>query len=211
MERPIFTTVDYTVFEADKSVLWELATFVVTENYCHHTGEDNSLCLNDIPKMITKVYQEESELSEISRILIVRNNAGEIIGTIRSTLWDGKTMLPMERLFGINPLDCEFSKDISKFWHIGRFAINSEGSKYPKSILKTLISTVTTPIRKEPAGCLLAEVDRKLFKNLKVLGVDAHQIAPSIHYLASETIPIYSRSSELMVKYSSGLSGTTHI
>lgn len=201
MERPIITTVDYTVFEADESALWELATFVVTENYCHHTGED-SLCLNDIPKMITKVYQEESELSEISRILIVRNNAGEIIGTIRSTLWDGKTMLPMERLFGINPLDCEFSKDISKFWHIGRFAINSEGSKYPKSILKTLISTVTTPIRKERAGCLLAEVDRKLFKNLKVLGVDAHQIAPSIHYLASETIPIYSKSSELSATYS---------
>ena len=196
MERPIITTVDYTVFEADESVLWELATFVVRENYCHHSGED-SLCQNDIPRMITTVYQEERELSEISRILIVRNNAGEIIGTIRSTLWDRKTILPMERLFGINPLDCEFSKDISKFWHIGRFAIYNEGSKYPKSILKTLISTVTTPIRKERTGCLLAEVDRKLFKNLKVLGVDAHQIAPSIHYLASETIPIYSKSSEL--------------
>lgn len=200
MERPIITTVDYTVFEADESVLWALATFVVTENLCHHSGK-YSLNQHDISKMITKVYREERELSETSRILIVRNNAGEIVGTIRSTLWDRKTILPMERLFGINPLDCEFGKDISKFWHIGRFAINSEGSKYRKSILKALISTVTTPIRKEAAGCLLAEVDRKLFNNLKVLGIDAHQIAPSIQYLASETIPIYSKSSELSIRY----------
>lgn len=105
----------------------------------------------------------------------------------------------MEKLFGINPLDYDFSKGITKFWHVGRFAINSEGVKYPKSILKTLISIVTTPIRKERTGCLLAEVDRKLFKNLKVLGIEPHQIAPSIHYLASETIPIYSKSSELSV------------
>lgn len=201
MEQPIITTVDYTVFEADESVLWELATFIVTENYYHHAKEDN-LCLSDIQRMITKVYQEENELAEISRILIVRNNVGEIIGTIRSTLWDRKTKLPMERLFGINPLDCDFSKDVSKFWHIGRFAISREGSKYSKSILKTLISTITTPIQKEPAGCLLAEGDRKLFKNLKVLGIEAHQIAPSIHYLSSETIPIYSKSSDLSVKYS---------
>ncbi len=201
MELPIITTRDYTVYEADTTVLWELATFVVNENYSHHTEEDG-LRPGDVTEMISKVYHEESELSKISRILIVRNNKREIIGSIRSTLWDKKTILPMEKLFGINPLDCDFSKDITKFWHVGRFAINREGSKYPKSILKTLISTVIIPIRQESAGCLLAEVDRKLFNNLKALGIDAHQIAPSIQYLASETIPIYSKSSDLSTTYS---------
>ena len=201
MEYPVIVTRDYTVYEADKSILWELATFVVEENYRHHCN-NHILSPESLQETISKVYQEEYGVSSASRILIVRDNAGRMIGSIISTLWDGKMKLPMEKLFGINPLDCDFSKGITKFWHIGRFAINREGVKYPKSILKTLISTVTTPIRKERTGCLLAEVDRKLFKNLKVLGVNANQIAPPIHYLASETIPIYSKSSELSAKYS---------
>ncbi len=200
MERPIIITKDYTVLETDESVLWKLASFVVAENYSHHAGD----CDRDteiISEMVLNVYKEERELSSTSRILIVRDNTGKMIGSIRSTLWDWETKLPMEKLFGINPLDFEFSKDVSKFWHIGRFAISREGAKCPKSILKTLISTVTTPIRMEPAGCLLAEVDMKLYKNLKTLGISAHQIAPSIRYLASETIPIYSKSSELTTTY----------
>lgn len=191
---------DFTVYEADNSVLWELAQFVVKENISHHTSKDSE-SKEKIQELIYKVYKEETELADRSRIFIVRDNAGDMIGSIRSTLWDRKAKLPMETLFGLNPLDCDFSKDITKYWHIGRLAINREGAKYRKSLLKILISTVITPIKKEPAGCLLAEVDRKLFNNLKALGIDAHQIAPSIKYLASETIPIYSKSNELNSTY----------
>ncbi|MDE6521922.1 MAG: hypothetical protein K2L17_03805 [Muribaculaceae bacterium] len=201
MEQPIIQTKDYTVFESDESTLWALSEFVVTENYLHHTNGDDYYMKNTT-KMISNIYTEERNLYNNSRILIVRNNKGEIIGSIRSTLWDRQTLLPLEKLFGINPLDLEFSKHVSSFWHIGRFAINREGSRYSKSILKTLISAITEPVRNEPNGCIIAEVDKKLYNSLGTLGITAHQIAPSIQYLASETIPIYSKSSELSVRYS---------
>ncbi len=193
---------DFTVYEADNSVLWELAQFVVKENISHHTSKDSDI-KGKIQELVYKVYKEETELADRSKIFIVRNNTGDMVGSIRSTLWDRKAKLPMETLFGFNPLDCDFSKDITKYWHIGRLAINKEASQYPKSILKTLINIVTAPIKKDPYGCLLAEVDRKLFNNLKALGIDAHQIAPSKQYLASETIPIYSMSSDILISYKS--------
>lgn len=196
MERPIITTGDYTVFEATESALWDLATFVVRENYSHHSGE-TELSQGIMNEMIYNVYLEECELVSISKVFIAYNNDGEIIGSIRSALWDRKIVLPMEKLFGVNPLNLEFSKEVSKFWHIGRLAISREGTMCSKSILKTLISTVVTPIKKEKTGCLLAEVDKKLYNNLKRFGIYAHQIAPSILYLASETIPIYSRSCDI--------------
>lgn len=198
MERPIIKTKDYTVFESDEEVLWELSEFVVTENYLHHTNGDD-YCMNNTTKMISNVYKEEKKLYNNSRILIVRNSRGKIIGSIRSTLWDRQTSLPLEKLFGINPLDLDFSKQVSSFWHIGRFAINREGSRYSKSILKTLISAITEPVKNEPNGCIIAEVDKKLYNSLGTLGITAHQIAPSIQYLASETIPIYSKSNELSI------------
>lgn len=199
MERPIIKTKDYTVFESDESVLWELSEFVVTENYLHHTNGEE-YCKNNTSNLIPKIYDEEKSLYNTSRILIVRNCEGKIIGSIRSTIWDRQTSLPLEKLFGINPMDLDFSEQVSSFWHIGRLAINREGSRYSKSILKTLISAITEPVKNEPNGCIIAEVDKKLYNSLGTLGITAHQIAPSIQYLASETIPIYSKSNELSTK-----------
>lgn len=57
------------------------------------------------------------------------------------------------------------------------------------------------PIVNEVTGCLLAEVDRKLFNVLGKLGINVSQLAPSINYLASETIPVYSTSEAMMGFY----------
>lgn len=85
MEYPIIVTRDYTVYEADESILWQLATFVVEENYRHH-GNNHILSTESLQETISKVYEEEYGMSSASRILIVRDNAGRMIGSIRSTL-----------------------------------------------------------------------------------------------------------------------------
>lgn len=60
---------------------------------------------------------------------------------------------------------------------------------------------VIYPIVNEVLGCLLAEVDRKLLNVLGKLGIIVSQLAPSINYFASETIPIYSTSEAMMGFY----------
>lgn len=190
MEQFVTAGKGYAIYESDVEVLYELAEFVVRENYKHHSGI-NSL----IPKEEVKhVFNEEKRLINQSRVLVARNEAGQIIGSIRITQWDNKATLPLESLFGLNPFDLAFDNKVTTFWHIGRFSISKEGAFSTILLMKTLMIYAIYPIVNEVSGCLLAEVDQKLFNVLGKLGIFVYQLAPSIHYLASETIPVYSTS-----------------
>lgn len=197
MEQFVTAGKGYAIYESDDEVLYELAEFVVRENYLHHSG------LKSIPPVceIEDVCNEERRLINISRVLVARNGAGRIIGSIRITRWDKKTTLPLESLFGLNPLDLAFDNKVTTFWHIGRFSISKEGTYSTMHLMRTLMINAVYPIVNEVTGCLLAEVDRKLFNVLGKLGIFVHQLAPSIHYLASETIPVYSTSKAMMGFY----------
>lgn len=196
MEQFVTAGIGYTLYESDENVLYELAEFVVKENYRHHD-------YNSIPPIdeVENIYKEEKRLANISRVLVARNEVGRIIGSIRITRWDKKTILPLESLFGLNPLDLNFDNKITTFWHIGRFSISKEGTCSTMHLMRTLMINAVYPIVNEATGCLLAEVDRKLFNALGKLGINVSQLAPSIYYLASETIPVYSTSKAMMGFY----------
>lgn len=197
MERFLTTKEDYSIYESDEDVLSELAEFVVEENYRHH-----SVLNTDIPSAeVERVFNEERRLINLSHILVARNKTGEIVGSIRITKWDRKTELPMETLFGLNPLDLAISTIVTTFWHIGRFSIRKDSQYSTILLMKILMIHAIYPIVKEVTGCLLAEVDRKLFNVLGKLGIAVSQLAPSINYLASETIPIYSTSEAMLEFY----------
>ncbi len=192
MEQFLTAGKGYTIYESDADVLYELAEFVVRENYRHHSD------LNFIPtKEVEYVCSEERRLIDLSRVLVARNESGQIIGSIRITRWDKKAKLPLESLFGLNPLDFATDNKVTTFWHIGRFSITKEGAFSTILLMRTLMIYAIYPIVNEVTGCLLAEVDRKLFNVLGKLGINVSQLAPSIHYLASETIPVYSTSKEM--------------
>ena len=197
MEQFLIAGKGYTIYESDEAVLYELAEFVVRENYQHHS-ELNTV----IPQEeVEHVYNEEKGLINQSRILIARNESGKIIGSIRITQWDRMAKLPLEDLFGLNPLNLAISNEITVFWHIGRFSISKEGTFSTILLMRTLMIYAIYPIVNEVTGCLLAEVDRKLFNVLGKLGIIVSQLAPSINYLASETIPVYSTSEAMMGFY----------
>lgn len=195
MERFVTAWNGYTIYECDENVLFELAEFVVRENHRHHDP-------NSIPTIgeVESVYNEEMRLAGLSRILVARNEAGQIIGSIRITRWDWETTLPLEGLFGINPFDLNLKNKVTTFWHIGRFSIRKEGTHSTLHLMRTLMMYAVYPIVIEETGCLLAEVDRKLYNVLSKLGINVYQLAPSIHYLVSETIPVYS-TSEAMIDF----------
>lgn len=197
MEQFLIAGKGYTIYESDETVLYELAEFVVRENYQHHS-ELNTV----IPKEeVEHVYNEEKGLINQSRILIARNESGKIIGSIRITQWDRMSKLPLEELFGLNPLDLAISNGITAFWHIGRFSISKGSISSTILLMRMLMIYAIYPIVNEVTGCLLAEVDRKLFNVLGKLGIIVSQLAPSINYLASETIPVYSTSEAMMSFY----------
>lgn len=196
MEQLVTVGRGYALYESDENVLYELAEFVVRENYRHHE-------YNSFPSTneVENICNEERRLVNLSRVLVARNEAGQIIGSIRITKWDKKTTLPIESLFGLNPLDLAINDKVTTFWHIGRFSISQKGAYSAMLLMRKLMIHAVYPIVNEVTGCLLAEVDRKLFNVLGKLGINVYQLAPSLHYLASETIPVYSTSKEMMTFY----------
>lgn len=193
MEELVSTTADYCIWRADASCLHELAEFVVRENEKHHDGSKDVV---ETAKDIERVYAEELEYFSDAYVYIVRARNGKIIGSIRVFRWNNRSRLPIEKIFGINPLDA--ASKVSEFWHVGRFAIDSYAGISTLKLFKQLMAMAIRPIVEAESSCMIAETDSKLLKVMNALGIGTVQLAPSLIHLYSETIPIYSLKEDLM-------------
>ena len=121
METIINVMPKYEISIANQECLEELSRFVVEENYKHHSTNPPSK--EKLESDIMTVYNEEKALySDTSNIYIARYDH-KIIGSIRVFKWDRKKELPIERMYGINPLKTISHEKYAEYWHIGRFAI----------------------------------------------------------------------------------------
>lgn len=177
-------TINFSVLE--KSELRKLAEFVVQENFLHH----NENFFHDpsfIRKEIEYILNEEKSFSN-SRIIVAQNN-NQIIGSIRTLKWNMKDILPVEKMFSVK-LSSFLDGEQYNIWHIGRFAIKKGYKEGGINLFKTLMTFAIQDVCSEENALAVAECDAKLLKILKILGINAHHITNSIHYLGSETIPI---------------------
>lgn len=189
MENLIYQNQHYSIWESKNENLYELAKFIVCENYKHHTGIFSE---SEVRNEIELVYQEELAYSDDSIIFLVRNNHDKIIGSIRVFKWNRKQMLPIQKIFNINPLVQIHSEQKYNYWHIGRFAIDSYNGISTLSLFKQLMVYAIRPIIKTEYSYMIAETDSKLLKVMNALGIKTVQLGGSVKYLASETIPVCS-------------------
>jgi hypothetical protein len=122
MEKQIATFKDYAIFMADKTSLMEIAQFVVRENYSHHLS---SFTEKEVNEDIKSVLEEEEYLYDNkSHIYIARDAFGNIVGCIRSFHWDKHKTLPIEKIYGINPLNAIHGESKYSFWGSAGFSVN---------------------------------------------------------------------------------------
>lgn len=169
---------------------------MVKENYLHH---QKSLPAN-ISEEIECLIQEELRLLTTSKFFLVRANDGHLIGCIRLHLWDCTTDLPITK-FGIR-VEEVFPKEVySNIWHVGRFAIKSHASNDTIIILKSLIICAIAPIVNTQSSIMLAEIDAKLIRSLRRMGIGLVPIGKPLYYIGSETFPVYAKISDLIKYY----------
>lgn len=199
MEKLVYANGLYNIWQlTERKCLQELAEFVVKENYKHHVGKRPYECIKD---EINSVYQEELQYIENSTIFVVRDNTGKIVGSIRVFKWDRKKILPIQKIFGINPLEAIYAESDYSYWHIGRFAIDSFAGIPTLTLFKQLMVYAVHPIVSDSKSYMIAESDSKLLKVMSALGIDITLLGNSIYYLASETIPICSSKQGLFSFY----------
>lgn len=113
-----------------------------------------------------------------------------MVGSVKVTQWNKNIVLPIQKLFNFCPEVFE-QNGVQSIWHIGRFAI-AKSEKEGAKLLRKLITMAIYPICAEPNSIMLAECDSKFVKVLNLMGIKTEILAPGIHYLGSETFPIYS-------------------
>ncbi|AZJ35260.1 hypothetical protein [Tenacibaculum singaporense] len=167
------------------SEVLSLSKFVVEENFNHHLGNIEK---KKLEKDILSVYQEEIKYIGNSKIFVCKDDYKGITGAIRVLKWNYIDKLPIESIFGIDPLMVVEDRDLHEIWHIGRFAIK-KGVNDP-NLFKKLMVCAISPICKHKGNIAFAECDSKLLRILMLLGIKPNIVGESINYLGSETIPI---------------------
>jgi hypothetical protein len=166
--------------------LTELAKFVVEENFSHHCED---VTTTELVNDTQEVYDEELNYFKDSEIFVAKDFSGNIQGSIRVIKWDYKVMLPIQKIFDIDPLSVlNYSEKLSSVWHIGRFATRKDIKD--RTLFKRLMVCAIAPICEQKNGVALAECDSKLLRIMNLLGIKTDIIGKSVNYLGSETIPI---------------------
>lgn len=194
MERTIIKREKYTIVETDSCSLEEIVEFVVKENYLHH---QKSLPKN-ISEEVEELINEEKRLLPTSKFFLVRDKDGLLIGCIRLHRWNHTTNLPITK-FGIRVEETFPQDEYPNIWHIGRFAVVSHNMGV--NLFKTLMVCAITPIVKNSGSIMLAELDVKLLKSLKKLGIELNEIGTAIHHIGSKVVPAFSTTLGLVSFY----------
>lgn len=198
MEKVVWSCNDYSIFRVGTDRLHDIARFVVTQNYNHHSSEP----IPDTARQeIENIYREELSYSRDSNCFIVRDKGGRLVGSIRVFKWDKKTPTPMQKIFHISPLEKVGVTPRTSFWHIGRFAIDSNSGFSTITLFKQLMTLAVAPIVREVDSYMIAETDSHLLRVMNSLGIETRQIGNSLIYLASETIPVCSSKKGLINFY----------
>lgn len=176
----------------------ELSEFIVRENYKHHS---QSVQDADIAMETIEVFNEEQHHVRDSKIFLARNVCGKLIGSIRVFKWNRKDILPIQKIFNIDPLKCIGSDDSYSYWHIGRFAIDAYTGISTLTLFKQLMVLAIEPIVHDSNSFMVAEIDSKLLRVMNALGISTITLGKPIYYLASETIPVYSTKQGLTTFY----------
>lgn len=186
----------------------KLAQFVINENYSHHRK------INQFSESKTEaLYNEEVLYRNHSTVYALQDDNCNFVGTIRVLKWNYRDILPIEKIFSINPLHILEDGFQSDVWHIGRFAIRKNEGLLP---LKKLMTLAIGKVCENNGNIAFAECDTKLLNILFLMGIEPKIIGKSKYYLGSETIPVlltyenllrfYNKNEHLVIGYKEHLS-----
>lgn len=174
----------YHYYSCNKSMLFDLAKFVVEENYKHH----DVYSIRSSKDEIQEIYEEESTFDN-SKIFVTKDYFDSVIGSIRVMKWNRSNILPIEKLFNVN-LNEIIPNENCEIWHIGRFAIKKGVDTKSFNVFKSLMAHAINEVCKTENSVAVAECDSKLLRILNLLGLETTILADPIFYLGSETIPV---------------------
>lgn len=182
-----------TIRRLSEEELPRFSYFVIQENYKHHkknmlTQADNMISFKE--EYLSILLEEKSHF-KYSSIIVATDTLGNLIGSIRVMKWnDNPNPIAMTTLFENDLVNKEsLINAYQHVWHVGRFAI-CKGCKEQMTLFRLLMVYAISPIFNYNNGVLLAEVDEKLLRIMRLLKINAFTLGEGVEYLGSMTIPV---------------------
>lgn len=94
MEKVILKCNDYSIIEVGLERLYDIVSFIVNENYNHHSIDGIPHNIND---EIDNIYDDEVIYSPNALYYVVIDKGGKMIDSIRTFKWDKSIKTPMEK------------------------------------------------------------------------------------------------------------------
>lgn len=168
-------------YRMPKAYIPQLIPFVLGQNYVHH-GETNERIFQE---QTVALMAEEESYADPEIFMAVAGK--EICGSIRIFKKRPGERLPLEKMYSVDVHS--FVEEGGSIYHIGRFAVKKGSDEKGFRIFKTLMA-LALKVAGAEEGTVFAECDCKLIRTIRLLGVEAEAIGPSVFYLGSETVPI---------------------
>lgn len=179
----------------ERNELQQIDRFILHIYYYHHLKQSNYP-----QKELRNMIFEDINALPNSSFYVITDDEEEIVGTIKSELWDDRKKLPIEKDFRVdlNRFIQGLSYQPQKVFHIGRFAIDQDKirkktalRKKRLTILKLLMYYALLPVMENSSNIFICECDQKLYSKLNLLGLYPHEIGTSKLCMGSYTVPIY--------------------
>lgn len=171
--------------------LLELALFIARQNLSHHLDVNHEI--------VNQIYQEEIGYFSDSFVFVLLNPERQIVASIRIMKWDQKIEIPMQRYFVLNNSD--LLKQNYIYWHIGRLAVDKKQRGNCFTIFKYLMGIASYFVCMDSRGCMLAEIDSRLFHTINHLGMKLTELSDLVYFLGSESIAAYALRDSIMEYY----------
>lgn len=193
----------FTLSKVEAEDLYKSVEFSILTNYHNY---NQIIDQSDLEHDLIVNYNKELDFFENAFYYAILAD-DNILGTIRAVKWNHTTTLPMEEIYEISVDDVLKNYNSNKtIWHIGRFAIDSKAHHNLNSqLLKMLLMYAIKPICQNQNSIALAECDTRLLKIINKLGIKTKILAEPVLYLGSETVPILSERTDLLLFYNKNL------
>lgn len=162
--------------------------FLILEIYRHFNF--TAFTKQDFAGELNRLLAEDMAYFDHSVYYVLRRKSDKSIqACIRTTWYDGRVSLPIEKLFDLKISGMRVTRG-KQIWHLGRFVISGSLPSHRISVLKKLLFNAFYPVSISKNAILFAECDSKLVRTLSLMGIDSLVLGSPIEYICSETLPI---------------------
>jgi len=183
----------FDLWKIERQDLAEFTKFVLRVNYEHHLQTVAPI------EEIEACCKEDEYSYEDKHFYALKTKDGQIFGTIKAWLWNGKDKLAMEEEYGLDIKQIIKARGLNppQIWYTGRIAIDRKLINQSPELralkvfyFKLLLTCFFAHVCTHPENVTVSSIDKKMHKAFIKLGIVCEELGEGHFTMGSEALPV---------------------